>query len=294
MRRRRSVAARRLEPAARRGADGARARSAGLVASWRRVDRAHRDAPAGAGRRRRAPTATGARSPATPRSSRSLTGPVADRRARARDRRRRATSRPAARSRRSRSPSRSRTSCAACSPTPRSAPRSCPVFTELLEKGRKREAFRLASTLFFLILTVLGAITALFIVFAGVIMPLFTGDDVHAAARRPHRRASPRCCSRSSLLLGLNGLLVGILNAYDHFTIPALAPLVWNIVIIVLPGRLQPLLRRRRPALRLRDRRPRRHGRAVRDGAAGAAPRSASGSSSRSTGATRGSGRCSR
>src|SRR3954462_14504832 len=35
-----------------------------------------------------------------------------------------------------------------------------PVFTELLEKDRKRDAFRLASTLFFLILIVLGAITA--------------------------------------------------------------------------------------------------------------------------------------
>ena len=36
------------------------------------------------------------------------------------------------------------------------------------------------------------------------------------------------------LLLGLNGLLVGILQSYDHFTIPALSPAVWNIVIIVL------------------------------------------------------------
>src|SRR3954468_23655510 len=51
-----------------------------------------------------------------------------------------------------------------------------PVFTELLEKDRKRDAFRLASTLFFLILIVLGAITALFVVAAPVIMPLFTGD----------------------------------------------------------------------------------------------------------------------
>ena len=39
------------------------------------------------------------------------------------------------------------------------------------------------------------------------------------------------------VLLGVNGLVVGILNAYDHFTIPAIAPLVWNVVIIVLPGR---------------------------------------------------------
>ena len=50
-----------------------------------------------------------------------------------------------------------------------------PVFTELLEHGRRKDAFKLASTLFFLILTVLGAITVLFIAFAGVIMPLFVG-----------------------------------------------------------------------------------------------------------------------
>ena len=36
------------------------------------------------------------------------------------------------------------------------------------------------------------------------------------------------------LLLGLNGLLVGILQSYDHFTIPAISPAVWNFVIIVL------------------------------------------------------------
>ena len=36
------------------------------------------------------------------------------------------------------------------------------------------------------------------------------------------------------LLLGLNGLLVGILQSYEHFTIPAIAPAVWNAVIIVL------------------------------------------------------------
>src|SRR3954465_3383186 len=43
-----------------------------------------------------------------------------------------------------------------------------PVFTEMLEQGRRKEAFRLASTLFFLILTVLGAITAVFVLAAGV------------------------------------------------------------------------------------------------------------------------------
>src|ERR1700755_2428525 len=55
-----------------------------------------------------------------------------------------------------------------------------PVFTELLEQGRRKEALRLASTLFFLILSVLGDIAVLFIVGAGVVMPIFTGDTFSA------------------------------------------------------------------------------------------------------------------
>src|SRR5687768_4663963 len=55
-----------------------------------------------------------------------------------------------------------------------------PVFTELLEKGERKEAFRLASTLFFLILAVLGSITAVFVVAAPAVMPLFTGDEFSA------------------------------------------------------------------------------------------------------------------
>src|SRR4029453_10482878 len=40
-----------------------------------------------------------------------------------------------------------------------------PVFTELLEHGKRKEAVRLASTLFFLLLTLLSAITLLLIAF---------------------------------------------------------------------------------------------------------------------------------
>jgi putative peptidoglycan lipid II flippase len=107
-----------------------------------------------------------------------------------------------------------------------------PVFTELLEQGRRKEAFRLASTLFFLILTVLGAIMAVFVVAAPVVMPLFTGDTFSAQLDQLTIGLS-RVLFPVVVLLGLNGLLVGILNAYDHFTIPALSPLVWNLVIVV-------------------------------------------------------------
>ena len=63
-----------------------------------------------------------------------------------------------------------------------------PVFTDLLQQGKRKEAFRLASTLFWIMLIVLGALTAFFVLAAGVIMPLFTGPTF-GPARRPHGRA---------------------------------------------------------------------------------------------------------
>jgi putative peptidoglycan lipid II flippase len=115
-----------------------------------------------------------------------------------------------------------------------------PVFTELLEHKRRQEAFQLAAALFGLILAVLSAITVVFIALAGLIMPLFTGpeftqqlDDLTVGVSR--------VLFPIVILLGLNGLLVGMLNAHDHFAIPAISPLVWNIVIIIALVVLTPL-----------------------------------------------------
>src|SRR4029078_11270759 len=33
-------------------------------------------------------------------------------------------------------------------------------------------------------------------------------------------------------LLGASGIIVGILNSYEHFTVPALTPVFWNLAII--------------------------------------------------------------
>lgn len=93
-----------------------------------------------------------------------------------------------------------------------------PVFTDLLQRGKRREAFRLAATIFWIMLIVLGAITALFILAAGVIMPLFTGPKFNAATDSLTIGLS-RVLFPVVLLLGLNGLLLGILQSYDRFTV---------------------------------------------------------------------------
>jgi putative peptidoglycan lipid II flippase len=106
-----------------------------------------------------------------------------------------------------------------------------PVFSELLENKRRREALQLASALAGLLLVALTALTLAFILIAPVLMPLFTGDESTPALDDLTVGLS-QVLFPIVVLLGLTGLVVGILNAHEHFTIPALAPLVWNIVII--------------------------------------------------------------
>jgi putative peptidoglycan lipid II flippase len=104
-----------------------------------------------------------------------------------------------------------------------------PVFSELLEKGERKRAWRVASSLFWLMLLGLGALTALFIVIAPLIIAPFgnPGGD-RALAVGLSRVLFPIVA-----LLGISGVIVGILNSYEHFTVPALTPVFWNVAIIV-------------------------------------------------------------
>jgi putative peptidoglycan lipid II flippase len=106
-----------------------------------------------------------------------------------------------------------------------------PVFSELVERGRRREALQLATTFAVLITAVLGLVTVLFVLVAPALMPLLTGDEFSRALDELTVGLT-QVMFPIVLLLGLNGLAVGILNAYDHFAVPALSPLVWNAVIL--------------------------------------------------------------
>ncbi|MDQ3379255.1 MAG: murein biosynthesis integral membrane protein MurJ [Actinomycetota bacterium] len=104
-----------------------------------------------------------------------------------------------------------------------------PVFSELLERGEKQRAWRVASTLLWLTLLGLGAVTALFILLAPILMRPFgdPGGDFDLAV------GLSRVLFPTVVLLGLSGIVVGILNTYHHFALPALAPVAWNLAIIL-------------------------------------------------------------
>jgi putative peptidoglycan lipid II flippase len=103
-----------------------------------------------------------------------------------------------------------------------------PVFSELLEKGERKRAWRVASSLFWLMLLGLTGLTALFIVVAPWIIDLFgnPGGDRSLAVNLS------RVLFPIVALLGVSGIVVGILNSYDEFSIPALTPVLWNVAII--------------------------------------------------------------
>ncbi|HEX6762432.1 MAG TPA: murein biosynthesis integral membrane protein MurJ [Gaiellaceae bacterium] len=102
-----------------------------------------------------------------------------------------------------------------------------PVFSELLEKGQAKRAWRVASSLIWLILLGLGGFVALLMLAAPLLLRPFHASEPELAV------GLARVLFPIVVLLGVSGIIVGILNSYDHFTVPALTPVVWNIAIIV-------------------------------------------------------------
>ena len=113
-----------------------------------------------------------------------------------------------------------------------------PVFTEELERGRREQAFRLASNLIFLVAVVLGLITALFILAAPVVTkvfaPGFHGEVLDLTV------SLSRLLFPILVLLGVSGMVVGILNSYDRFSVFAIAPFFWNVAIVAVLVGLAP------------------------------------------------------
>jgi putative peptidoglycan lipid II flippase len=107
-----------------------------------------------------------------------------------------------------------------------------PVFTELLEKGRRKEALTVAWSLFSLIVAVLGTLTLIFMFAAGPIMSLVTPGFHDNPELRHLTIELAKIMFPVVLLLALTGLVVGMLNSFEHFSVPALTPVVWNLIII--------------------------------------------------------------
>ena len=109
-----------------------------------------------------------------------------------------------------------------------------PVFSGLLEKERRREAWQVAYTVTVLATVVLGVVTVLGMIFAPevvkVVAPGFSNDPA-IVSLTVHLM---RIMFPTVVIMGIAGIFMGILNSYNHFRLPALAPIVWNLIIIAV------------------------------------------------------------
>ncbi len=115
-----------------------------------------------------------------------------------------------------------------------------PVYTELQEKGRHRDAQRLVGAMVGLIGMGLGAITLVAIIAAPWFMPFFAPglpDDLVDEAVRLSRLMFPIV-----VLLGLTGLAMAVLQAHGTFGPTAFVPVLWNGIIIASLAVVAPFL----------------------------------------------------
>ncbi|MHB9148516.1 MAG: murein biosynthesis integral membrane protein MurJ [Thermoleophilia bacterium] len=106
-----------------------------------------------------------------------------------------------------------------------------PVFSGLLSEDRRQEAWRLVTTITFLAVVLLGAISALGMVFAPQVISV-AAPGYRNPATIDLAIGLTRVMFPTVVLLGVTGIFMGVLNSYDHFALPALAPIVWNVIII--------------------------------------------------------------
>jgi len=105
-----------------------------------------------------------------------------------------------------------------------------PTFTACLARGREREAWDLASSIMNLVLAILTASAFLAALLAPwLVRYIVPGFDSHDQALTAQLM---RWMLISPVVFGLSGVTMAILNSYQHFLLPALAPAVYNLSII--------------------------------------------------------------
>lgn len=107
-----------------------------------------------------------------------------------------------------------------------------PVFGGFLARGERERAWRLASAVITLSAVITVAMGLVVFALAGPIMRNLVAPDLPTDVQ-PLAVETMRILLLSPILLGLGIAAKGILEAQDQFTLPALAPLVYNLAIIV-------------------------------------------------------------
>jgi putative peptidoglycan lipid II flippase len=107
-----------------------------------------------------------------------------------------------------------------------------PTFTELLTTNQRPAAWRVASSVANLITLALTTFAGLVFVFAPWVVTHIVAPGFRDPAQITLTVELLRILLLSPILFGLSGLLMGVLNAHQHFLAPSLSPAMNNLGVI--------------------------------------------------------------
>ena len=111
-----------------------------------------------------------------------------------------------------------------------------PVFARVYRREGSEEAWRLASRVLNLVTTATAALCVLAFILAPWLVPLLAPDLGKDIGRNEELTGKAveltRLMLLSPLLFAISGMVTGILNGRQHFLLPAVAPMLYNLAII--------------------------------------------------------------
>jgi len=108
-----------------------------------------------------------------------------------------------------------------------------PVFKDRLVKSTKEDAFRLADNVLTVLLVVLAVVTLLGIAASGLIVYLTAHGFVEDKAKFDLTVSLTQIMWPFLILVSISALMMGMLNSFNRFGLPAMAPALFNIGNII-------------------------------------------------------------
>ncbi|HET6381064.1 MAG TPA: murein biosynthesis integral membrane protein MurJ [candidate division Zixibacteria bacterium] len=115
-----------------------------------------------------------------------------------------------------------------------------PVFSSYRARGQEAEAWRLASSVINLVVIALAGLSLLMAIFAPILVPIVAPGFDAPTTELTIRMT--RVMLLSPVLIGMGAVVTGILNSYERFAVPSLAPLAYNLAIIAAAIFLAPVM----------------------------------------------------
>jgi len=107
-----------------------------------------------------------------------------------------------------------------------------PVFTSYLARGDRKGAWEVCSSVINLMVLILCLFLGLGMIFAPQLISILAPGFTNKPYTFKLALIMTRILFPSVLFMALAGVVMGILNSYNHFTAPALSPVLWNFIII--------------------------------------------------------------